>query len=798
MPSCFINRLYKQALAIREKALGSDHPDIAVSLSNLGVLYTNQGKYRDAEPLYQRALAIRQKALGTRHPDTAHSMSSLAGVLRWRRKYKEAEALDKDVLAIHLAVFGPNHPATARSYNSLALDYEDQERYVEAEPLFKQALAIERKAFGPEHESVGYLLSQLGSLYLHTGKYVEAEEVLTQALAISKKALGPDDLQAGTILLKLACVKWARQHPESAEVYFDQSQAVFSKILAEQFAYMTENDRLTFLNSISGVLPSFLSFGYYYRNERPQFAAKMYDALLWGKGMVASSVTAQRAALLTSGDSQALALFEELTNKKNQLAALFRAQPTDREQWRNDVDRLQSEIQDLEEKVSRRSAAFAEQKQLALPQWQQVRDALKPNEAAVEFARFHYWDRTTWTKKSYYFALVARSRAATEKPFDAPTMIFLGEATDLEGAPMRDYWQRVAKGPAAEADIGTAFYKAFWKPLEPFLTGVARVYVSPDGVLNRIAWAAIRSDDGHLLMEKYDIDVVLSTKDVLRQEHPSTSRRAVLIGNPAFDLSEAQQRAAVGAFRGKAGLRQPAQSSNAAVNPARGQRSRDTESHVLDLLPGTQREIESIGGLLQEHGWELETYTQQAALEEVIKSIKNPKVLHIATHGFFEPDQIAQQTGAAPDQPPGLEDPMLRSGLYFAGANRTLAGATPTDIEDGVMTAFEAIGLDLQGTELVVLSACETGLGRIRSGEGVFGLQRAMQEAGAEAVLMSMWSVPDTETQELITKFYSKWLSGKSKHEALHEAQLELRKETMAKWGDDRPYYWAAFVLVGR
>jgi CHAT domain-containing protein len=141
---------------------------------------------------------------------------------------------------------------------------------------------------------------------------------------------------------------------------------------------------------------------------------------------------------------------------------------------------------------------------------------------------------------------------------------------------------------------------------------------------------------------------------------------------------------------------------------------------------------------------------------------------------------------------------MLRSGLYFAGANRTLAKAAKTDLEDGVMTAFESTGLNLQGTELVVLSACETGMGHIRSGEGVFGLQRAMQEAGANAVLMSMWSVPDKETQELITMFYAKWLSGRSKHEALHEAQLELRKETIAKWGDDRPHYWAAFVLVGR
>jgi CHAT domain-containing protein len=379
---------------------------------------------------------------------------------------------------------------------------------------------------------------------------------------------------------------------------------------------------------------------------------------------------------------------------------------------------------------------------------------------------------------------------------------------------MEDYWQRVARGPAAAPDTGATFSRAFWKPLEPFLTGITRVYVAPDGVLNRVSWAAIPGDDGHLLIEKYDIDVLLSTKDLLRKEHPSVNRRAVLIGNPAFDLTQEQQRVAVDALGKKpgpqtlvAGLGQPAplsdqppstQASDIVTNYARGERSRDTQSQVLDPLPGTQKEIESIGALLQKQGWKVETYTQQNALEEVIKSVRNPEVLHIATHGFFEPDQVVGQSDQVSDEPPSLEDPMLRSGLYFAGANRTLAKAAKTDLEDGVMTAFESTGLNLQGTELVVLSACETGMGHIRSGEGVFGLQRAMQEAGANAVLMSMWSVPDKETQELITMFYAKWLSGRSKHEALHEAQLELRKETIAKWGDDRPHYWAAFVLVGR
>ena len=142
---------------------------------------------------------------------------------------------------------------------------------------------------------------------------------------------------------------------------------------------------------------------------------------------------------------------------------------------------------------------------------------------------------------------------------------------------------------------------------------------------------------------------------------------------------------------------------------------------------------------------------------------------------------------------------MLRSGLFFAGADRVLGGEKPSkDLDDGILTAYEATGLNLQGTELVVLSACETGLGKIENGEGVFGLGRAFQEAGAQSVLMSLWAVPDRETQELMTLFYTKWLAGEDKQQALHDAQQELRAEVKARYGEDKPFYWGGFVLVGR
>jgi CHAT domain-containing protein len=370
----------------------------------------------------------------------------------------------------------------------------------------------------------------------------------------------------------------------------------------------------------------------------------------------------------------------------------------------------------------------------------------------------------------------------------------LGEAKDLEGAPLGAYRRGVALAPevagrgekkeAAPQAAPASFYDTFWKPLEPVLSGVKHIYLSLDGVLNQVSLGVVPDPDDRLLSERYELRVVNSTKDLLRQRHPPATKAVVLIGNPAFDLEEATQRAAVRSFQKGESL--------VAVSPAgvvRGSPSRELGGGPLKSLPATQKELEEINGLLRKQQWGVEIYSDQQALEESIKRVRRPRVLHIATHGFFQPDQERTFTELRGERPSGLEDPMLRSGLFFAGANRTLAGqpAAP-DLEDGILTAYEVTGLNLQGTELVVLSACETGLGQVAAGEGVFGLRRALQVAGAEVVLMSMWSVPDRETQELMTGFYGKWLGGKEKHAALREAQLELRETVRVRYGEDLPY----------
>ena len=220
----------------------------------------------------------------------------------------------------------------------------------------------------------------------------------------------------------------------------------------------------------------------------------------------------------------------------------------------------------------------------------------------------------------------------------------------------------------------------------------------------------------------------------------------------------------------------------------------------LNPLPGTQAEVDTVKRLLQSASWRTETDTGELALKEAITRVHGPRVVHIATHGFFLSDEELTAAATKEGRQADLgEDPMLRSGLFFAGADRVRAGdAAAPGIDDGVLTAYEASQLNLEGTELVVLSACETGLGKELNSDGVFGLRRGLQEAGAEAVMMSMWSVPDRETQELMALFYRKWLAGLEKPEALRQAQLEERGVVLQRYGKDLPYYWGAFVLISR
>jgi tetratricopeptide (TPR) repeat protein len=802
--------LYKRALAIQEEALGSNHPNVAKSLNNLALLYNDQGRYADAEPLLKRALAIREKALGPDHPSVAQGLNNLAVLYVNQGRYSVSEPLYKRALAILEKALGPNHPDVANMLNNLARLYSVQGRYADAEPLSKRSLAIREKALGPDHSDVAMSLDNLANLYWVQGRYADAEPLYKRALAIREKALGPNHPTVTASLDNLGALFYGWAQPAQASPFFDQAFETLAKRFEYYFTYMSEKERLAFLATVQIRFPGFFSFCFTYRQQLPALAGKMYDTVLWQKGLIAQSVVALRAKILVSGDAQALRLLDELATKKGELAKLASAPAEGGEQKqamrRAQIEQLKKEANDLEKDLVKRSAALAEERRLAHVTWEQLRDALKPDEAAVEIVRFDFHDGKKWTGTSQYVALIVRPES------QEPNFVVLGEAKDLEAAPLRDYKLLVGGEAQRPQAVGSKFYKAFWQPIESALGTARRVYVSTGGALNQVSLGVVPRDDGKLLMEAYDLRVVTSTKDLLRSSHPSANNSAVLVGNPQFLLSPEQQRTAVARLRSQPGTQKavlpaagpvPAASLSTDLSRDRAGRGQcdppPPQGGVLCPLPGTAVEVQSIASLLRAKNWQVAIYEQENALEEATKAVQHPRVLHLSTHGFFLSDQQPKFTQSLFEQPVGLEDSLLRSGLFFAGADRVLAGEPPlADVDNGVLTAYEATTLNLQGTELVVLSACETGLGQTRGGEGVFGLRRALQEAGAESVLMSMWSVPDQETQELMTLFYQKWIGGEEKHEALREAQNELRGRVKTRYGGDLAYYWGAFVLVGQ
>ena len=784
--------LFQRALRIEEKALGPEHPDVAISLNNLAELYRTQGKYAEAEPLYQRALRMWEKALGPQHPTVAISLNNLAILYYAQGKYAEAEPLHQRAQRIRETALGLDHPDVAHSLNNLAELQRAQGKYSEAEPLYQRALRIVEKALGPEHPAAAYALNNLALLYVDQCKYAIAEPLYQRALRIWEKALGAEHPEVATALNNLAGLYYAQAQPEKAEVFFQRGLENLVSQSERYFPYMSEKDRLAFLDTVSETFPVYASFCFSYGVRKPVLAARLYDALLWRKGLVASGMAALRSQILSSGDRQALALLDQLNAKRTVLANFLNQQPKGQAEWRKAVEQLGREADEIERELARTTSAWAEQKRLARATWRDVQKALAKDEAAVEVVRFPFHDGRRWTDRTYYAALVLTSESTT-----GPALLALGEAEKLEGQPLEEYrWRVATRDKPDEKSVGGTganLYQVLWKPLETALAGKKRVYLSPDGALNQVSLGVVLAEDGRLLMEDRDLRLVSSTRDILRQKQGLAAGSAVLIGNPNFNLSEAQQRSAARALR-------PAKESEVLLAAALGsRRSGEQRGRPLEPLPGTKAELQSIQALLGKKGWRVEVYDGDNALEERVKNVNNPRVLHVATHGFFFRNQEFAPRPLGTDRPSGREDPMLRAGLYFAGANRALTGGGATaDLDDGVLTAFEATGLNLHGTELVVLSACGTGLGRVGSGEGVFGLRRALEMAGAEAVLMSLWSVPDQETQELMGLFYEKWLAGKEKHAALREAQLEMRQKVKERYGEDLPFYWGAFVLVGK
>ena len=739
--------LFQRALDIRETALAPDHPDTATSLNNLALLYKSQGRYGEAEPLFQRALDISETVLRPDHPDTAGSLNNLAALYQSQGRYREAEPLFQSALAINETALGTDHPDIALSLNNLAGLYESQGRYAEAEPLFQRALAINETALGTDHPSTATSLNNLAGLYYLQSRYGEAEPFFQRALAIRETALGTDHPSTATSLNNLAALYESQGQFQPALTYLSRGLAAQETVLSRNLVGGSDVNKRDYLATMAGTADRAISLHLNHLSTNDGAAHLALTTLLQRKGRVLDLFTNLRAQL--ADDPAALALLDKLSAASEPLAALYNSPPADdlaQPEYQAQVQALLAKVEDLEDQLSRRSADFTAI--TSSPTLAAIQMALPPQTALVELARYRPYDPTASAQERFgddrYAAYILQPNGTIQG-------MDLGPATTIDAA------VSALATSLASADTPLGQLKAEAQALETLvmapvrqaLGGITTVFLSPDSALNLIPFEALMDKSGNYLVETYQFRYLTSGRDLMRLDGTEAGRNpALLVGNPTY---------------GRPG-ELIAQADTRAI---------DFENRIFPALPGTQDEVDLIAPKLSG----AQVYTQTNATEALIKQQAQPGILHIATHGFFEPTEETL-------------NPLLQSGLILAGA---AAGGQSGPDQDGILTALEVTGMNLSGTQLVVLSACETGLGELAAGEGIYGLRRAFVLAGSQTQVISLWKVSDTATQELMVDYYDRLLAGSHRDAALRDTQLAfLESEEYS-----HPYYWAAFIGSG-
>ncbi|QIR41386.1 tetratricopeptide repeat protein [Tolypothrix sp. PCC 7910] len=792
--------LYLRSLAILEKVLGKEHPDVATSLNNLAQLYDSQGSYAKAEPLYLRSLAIREKVLGKEHPNVAQSLNNLAVLYRVQGSYAKAEPLYLRSLAIREKVLGKEHPDVATSLNNLAQLYSSQGNYAKAEPLYLRSLAIREKVLGKEHPNVAQSLNNLAVLYRVQGSYAKAEPLYLRSLAIREKVLGKEHPDVATSLNNLALLYWVQGDIIRTTDFLTRGLAIQEQNLQLIYAVGSEQRKQNYAQTFSGTTNAAVSLALQQSTNNPTLAKLALTTVLRRKGRVLDAMTDTVQTLRTqlAANPETKKLFDDWLNVQQQLAALvYRGQGQEKfEVYQEQIKQLEAEKERLEEQVSAKSAEFRQAIQpveLAAIQAQIPQDA-----ALVEIVQYNPFNPKA--KKDSEQRGKPRYAAAVLRASGEPKWVDLGDAATIDKS-VASFRQVLVYAPAPSPENNTnskqrggivpkpadgktsvsrlqkaarALDEQIMAPIRPLLGDARHLLLSPDGQLNLIPFEALKDEQNQYLVQRYAFSYLTTGRDLLSlQTTAKASSNPVVFANIDYD----QQDITV-----------------AAKSRGSNQRSIDFANLKFDPLTSTLAEGQQIQKIIPQTNIIL----GKQATEAAIKQLNAPRILHLATHGFFLPDKevkppsndLNKQLEKAPAL--NIENPLLRSGLALAGFNNR-QNKQKTDTDDGVLTALEVAGLNLRGTELVVLSACETGLGDVKIGGGVYGLRRALVIAGSQTQLLSLWQVADDGTKDLMVKYYEKLRAGKGRHEALREVQLELLNNPEYQ----HPYYWASFIPSG-
>ncbi|MFW5793004.1 MAG: CHAT domain-containing protein [Bacteroidota bacterium] len=743
--------LYEEALKFADKMENREAE--AAIYNNMGVVFRQLGDLLRAENSYLKATLIYEQ-LGKKDA-IAYCYNNLGVIYEIAGDYSTAS--DYYQKSFNIKFSANDRSGLAASLLNMGNIHRFQGDFQKAVDYYSQSLDIYEEINDKHGKAM--VLASLSALKIEEGEYNVAINLADKSRMISE-----DGGYLNTLREACRQLAWAYNITnkfEEAEKYYLQVIEMNHDEITRNFSILSESEKEKFFETVAEDFDRFNDFALKYQHINPAISGNVYDNLLRNKGLLLKSSSAMRNAILSSNDEDLITRFNNWIQLKQNIAELYTLAADEREA---DLSELEEKANELERFLVRNSNEFNEFEKSIAISWQTVKESLKPNEAAVEFTHFK-----NSNDEILYCALIIKP----ERDFPAMISLFKEELlSDVLSQYGGNNYQYISSIYGERYTTVSNLYDIIWKPLEGYLHHTDNVYLSASGLLHKIAFSAISTEGDHFIIDDYNLFNLSTTAYVGTESDFSINEetRLTLFGGIDYAI--------------------------------------ESDDMSWAYLPGTLDEVNNIKTIATSKAPNTITKTGRNATEENFKDLaKNSQLLHVATHGFFFPDPEKIKEIVASEViyddvvfragTPGFghknfvnnNNPLMRSGLVFAGVNDYWSGSKEINGDDGVLTALEVINIDMRENKLVVMSACETGLGEIKGSEGVYGLQRAFKMAGTNHMIMSLWKVPDNETEEFMRNFYKLLLHKNDLHEAFFETQKIMRSKY-------DPFFWAAFVLI--